>query len=124
MKSWPLRTRLVLWTVLVGGFSVAIFGLIAVESLKSKMHQQLDSTLHSEAESFFEGAEKLGRAVDWGDPADVARLFTKVVSLYSFEIEQPLGKNVYRSRALGNNTLTACRVASKAGQKRAIKAGH
>ena len=107
MKSWPLRTRLVLWTVLVGGFSVAIFGLIAVESLKSKMHQQLDSTLHSEVESFFEGAEKLGRAVDWGDPADVARLFTKVVSLYSFEIEQPLGKNVYRSRALGNNTLPA-----------------
>ena len=37
MKNWPLRTRLVLWTVLVGGFSVAIFGLIAVESLKSKM---------------------------------------------------------------------------------------
>jgi len=107
MKSWPLRTRLVLWTVLVGGFSVAIFGLIAVESLKSKMRQQLDSTLRSEAESFFEAAEKLGRAVDWGDPADVARLFTKVVSLYSFEIEQPLGKNVYRSRALGNNTLPA-----------------
>ena len=109
MRSWPLKTRLVLWTVLVGGFSVAAFGWIAVESLKSKMRQQLDSTLRSEAESVFEGVEKLGHAVDWGDPADVARLFTKVVSLYSFEIEQPPGKNVYRSRALGDKTLPAGR---------------
>ncbi len=109
MRSWPLKARLFLWTVLVGGFSVAIFGWIAVESLKSKMRQQLDMTLRSEVESVFEGAVNSGRGVDWRDPADVARLFTKVVSLYSFEIEQPPGKNVYRSRALGNNRLPAGR---------------
>ena len=107
MTSWPLKTRLVLWTVLVGGFSVAIFGWIAVESLKSKMRQQLDTTLRSEAESVFDGVAKLGHAVDWGDQTDVTRLFATVISLYSFEIEQPPGKNVYRSSALGNNILPA-----------------
>ena len=105
MRSWPLKTRLVFWTVLVGGFSVALFGWIAVESLKLKMREQLDTTLRGEAESVFEGIESLGRPMDWSAPADVARLFSKVISLYSFEIEQPPGNDVYRSRALGNNVL-------------------
>lgn len=107
MRSRPLKTRLVLWTVLVGGMSVAIFGWIAVESLKSKLSERLDATLRSEAESVFDGVDKLGHAVNWSDTGDVARLFATVVSLYSFEIEQPPGKNVYRSPTLGDNTLTA-----------------
>ncbi len=105
MRDWALKTRLVFWTVLVGGFSVALFGWIAVESLKSKMREQLDTTLRSEAESVFDGIGKLGHPMNWGDPAEVSGLFSKVISLYSFEIEQPLGMTVYRSRALGNIVL-------------------
>ena len=105
MRSWPLKARLVLWTVLVGGFSVAIFGWIAVESLKSKLTSHLDATLRGEAESVFDGIGRLGRPVQWASPADVERLFTEVLSLYSFEIEQPPGTIVYRSPALGTNTL-------------------
>lgn len=105
MRNWPLKTRLVFWTVLVGGFSVALFGWVAVESLKSKLRHQLDTTLRNEAESVFDGIEKLGHPMDWGDPAEVAGLFSKVISLYSFQIEQPPRKIVYRSRALGNSLL-------------------
>ena len=45
--------------------------------------------------------------MNWSDAAEVARLFSSVVSLYSFEIEQPPGTLVYRSKALGNTPLPA-----------------
>ena len=105
MKTWPLKTRLVLWTVLVGGFSVALFGVIVGRSLQVKMRHQLDATLQSEGESVFTGVEQLGHPMDWNDQAEVAKLFTSVISLYSFEIEEPPGTLVYRSKALGNNPL-------------------
>lgn len=105
MKSWPLRTRLIMWTVVVGGFSVGLFGLLAVQSLKSKALHQLDATLRNEAESVFEGVKKLGHPMVWNDPAELSLLFNRIVSLYSFEIEQPPGNPVYRSRALGSNAL-------------------
>ncbi len=105
MKRWPLRTRLVLWTVLVGGLSVALFGGIIALSLKSKLRHQLDVTLRSEGESVFAGVAQLGHPMKWGNPAEVAKLFTSVISLYSFEIEQPPGTLVYRSKDLGNMPL-------------------
>ena len=105
MRSWPLRTRLVIWTVVVGGFSVGLFGLITVQSLKAKTRQQLDATLRSEVQSVFDGVAKLGHNMDWNDQAELSGLFSKVVSLYSFEIEQPPGTLVYRSKTLGNNPL-------------------
>ena len=107
MRTWPLRTRLVFWTVLVGGLSVAIFGGIVAQSLKTKLRHQLDATLRSEGESVFAGVEQLGHPMNWGDAAEVARLFSSVVSLYTFEIEQPPGTLVYRSKALGNTPLPA-----------------
>ena len=105
MKNWPLKTRLVLWTVLVGGFSVAVFGGIVGRSLQVKMRHQLDATLQSEGESVFAGVGQLGRPMNWNDQAEVGRLFSAVISLYSFEIEQPPGTLVYRSKSLGNNPL-------------------
>src|ERR1043165_2660082 len=105
MNARPLRTRLVLWTVLVGGLSVALFGGIIGHSLKAKLRQHVDETLLSEGGSVFEGVEKLGRPMDWKNPAEVAKLFSSVISLYSFEIEQPPGKLVYRSKDLGNVPL-------------------
>ena len=105
MNARPLRTRLVLWTVLVGGISVALFGGIIGQSLKVKLRHHLDATLRSEGESVFAGVEHLGRPMNWSDPAEIAKLFSSVVSLYSFEIEQPPGTVVYRSRALGNIPL-------------------
>ncbi len=105
MKGRPLRTRLVTWTVVVGGFSVGLFGVIAVQSLKAKALQQLDLTLRNEVESVFSGVSKLGHTMNWNDSAELSLLFSRVVSLYSFEIEQPPGNLVYRTKTLGNNGL-------------------
>ena len=102
MKAWPLKTRLVLWTVLVGGFSVALFGGLVGRSLEMNMRLQLDATLRSEGESVFAGVAQLGHPMNWNDQAEVSKLFSSVISLYSFEIEQPPGTLVYRSKSLGN----------------------
>ena len=107
MKTWPLKTRLVLWTVLVGGISVALFGGIIGQSLKAKLRHHLDATLRSEGESVFAGVAQMGHPMNWSDPAEVAKLFSSVISLYSFEIEQPPGTLVYRSKDLGNIPLPA-----------------
>ena len=105
MKFWPLKTRLVFWTLLVGGFSVALFGWIVGHSLEAKMRNHLDETLRYEGLSVFAGVEQLGHPMNWNDPAEVSKLFTTIVSLYSFEIEQPAGTVVYRSKTLGENVL-------------------
>jgi signal transduction histidine kinase len=105
MKTWPLKTRLVLWTALVGGISVALFGGIIGHSLKLAMRRHLDATLRFEAESVFQCVAQFGHPIDWNDQTDVAKLFNSLISLYSFEIEQPPGTLVYRSKDLGNNPL-------------------
>ncbi len=105
MNAQPLRTRLVLWTVLVGGLSVALFGGIIGQSLKLAMRRHLDSTLKREGNSVFQNVQRLGHAMNWSDQAEVAKLFSAVISLYSFEIEEPPGKLVYRSRDLGDTPL-------------------
>ncbi len=105
MNPRPLKTRLVLWTVFVGGFSVAIFGWLITSSLEAKMRQRLDDTLRGEAESIFAGIRGRSRAMNWNDTAEVTKFFSTVYSLYSFEIEQPPGKLVYRSGELGDVSL-------------------
>jgi signal transduction histidine kinase len=105
MRNWPLKLRLVLWTLLVGGLSVALFGGLIGHSVATKMRNHLDSTLRREAESVFEGVAQLGHPMNWADPGEVSKLFSAVYSLYSFEIEVPPGKLVYRSRELGDIPL-------------------
>jgi len=105
MKNWPLKTRLVLWTVLIGGFSVALFGGLIGHSVATKMRNHLDATLRKEGESVFEGVAQLGHPMLWNDSAEVSKLFNAVYSFYSFEIEQPPGTLVYRSKELGDIPL-------------------
>jgi signal transduction histidine kinase len=102
MKNRPLKTRLVMWTALVGVLSVALFGGIIGVSLKLVMRRHLDATLQREGESVIQGVAQLGHPMNWGDQAEVSRLFSSVISLYSFEIEQPPGTLVYRSKAMGD----------------------
>ena len=105
MNRWPLKTRLVVWTILVGGFSVALFGWLIGHSLELKMRNHLDATLRSEGESVFEGVRHLGHRMNWNDMDEVSKFFSAVYSLYSFEIEEPPGTLVYRSRELGDVPL-------------------
>lgn len=102
MTTRPLRTRLTLWTVIIGGLSLALFGAIVGFTLKAVMLRQFDVTLRQEAESLIEALERLERPVKWGNQEQVVKVFSSVISLYSFEIEQPPGKSVYRTRSLGD----------------------
>ena len=105
MKNWPLRRRLTLWTVIVGGLSVAVFGAVVALTLKQVMLAQFDAAMKEEAEELADAIEQAQRPVNWADQRQVTRLFSSVISLHSFEIEQPRGQSVYRTRSLGGYTV-------------------
>lgn len=105
MRNWPLRLRMTLWTVTVGGVSLLVFGVIIGGSLRRAMIADLDSTLRAEAESVMRGLVHRPKPLEWEDEAQVRGFFSKVVTLYSFEVEQPMGTVVYRSRNLGNFSI-------------------
>ncbi|MEO6787831.1 MAG: HAMP domain-containing sensor histidine kinase [Chthoniobacteraceae bacterium] len=105
MKNWPLKTRLVLWTAVVGVLSVALFGGIIGFTLRKVTRDNIDSVLKREAGTVFDGLAHLGHPMNWSNEAEVTKLFSSVVSLYTFEVEEPLGKVVYRSRELSDVPL-------------------
>src|SRR6266446_2775726 len=102
MRTWPLRLRLTLWTVLVGGVALLAFCGIVGSSLKRAMIRNLDSTLREEAESLFAGLQARTTPLDWQNEEQVRDLFSSVVSLYTFEVERPVGTVIFRTRGLGN----------------------
>ena len=101
MKNWPLRFRLTLWSVLVGGVSLLIFGAVVGMGLRQAVLGHLDATLRKDAEAVFEHITELRQPLNWRNEQEVRAFFSRMVSLYSFEVEQPLGVVAYRSPELG-----------------------
>lgn len=65
----------------------------------------LDATLRKDAEAVFEHITELPQPLDWRNEQEVRALFNRMVSLYSFEVEQPLGVVAYRSPELGTEPM-------------------
>ena len=80
-----------LWTVLVGGVSLLIFGWIVGGSLERAMLRNLDATLREEVENVLTGLRERATPLDWRNDIQVREFFSTVVSLYSFEVERPVG---------------------------------
>ena len=101
MKSWPLRLKVTLWAVMVGGVGLVLFGTILGVRLHQNGVTHLDEILRSEMAAFFQSLQERETPMNWNDDAEVRRLFGLVGSLYVFHVEQPVGKVVFRSRNLG-----------------------
>ena len=101
MRNWPLKLRLTLWSVLVGGVSLLVFGGVVGIGLQRAVLGHLDSTLRKEAEGVFAHLDERSKPLDWRNGAEVRNFFSRFVSLSSFEVEQPLGMVAYRSGELG-----------------------
>jgi heavy metal sensor kinase len=101
VKSWPLRLKVTLWAVLVGGVALILFGGILGVNLHHTALDHLDNTLRSEADAFFQSLDERREPMRWADDAEVRKLFGTVRSLYVFHVEQPLGTIVFRSRSFG-----------------------
>jgi two-component system heavy metal sensor histidine kinase CusS len=101
VKSWPLRLKVTLWAVLVGGVALVVFGGILGVSLHHTTLEHLDNTLRSEADAFFQSLDERREPMRWPDDAEVRNLFGSVRSLYVFHVEQPPGTIVFRSRSFG-----------------------
>ncbi len=101
MKGWPLRLKVTLWSVLVGGLALLLFGGVVGVSLRRSALARLDNALRHEANDFFTSLREHTSPNLWKDPNEVRELFGLVRSLYAFDIEQPPGNPVYRTRSLG-----------------------
>ncbi len=101
MKGWPLRLKVTLWSVLVGGFALLLFGGVVGVSLRRSALTRLDNALGHEANDFFASLREHTSPNLWKDQNEVHELFGLVRSLYAFDVEQPPGKSVYRTRSLG-----------------------
>lgn len=86
---------------MVGGVALIVFGGVLGFRLHHKGLQHLDSTLRSETEAFFRSLHELDEPMHWENDAQIRQLFGLVGSLYVFQVEQPPGKPVFRSRNLG-----------------------
>ena len=101
MKNWPLRLKVTLWAVMVGGVALLVFGGVLGIRLHHTGLAHLDGTLRSETDAFFRSLKELDEPMQWENDAQIRQLFGLVGSLYVFQVEQPPGKFVFRSRNLG-----------------------
>jgi signal transduction histidine kinase len=107
MKPLPLRLKITLWAVVVGGLGIALFVFVAAVTLHRIQIGELDRTLRLQANDFFASLDERGAKMDWNDEVEVRGLFRLVRSLFAFEVEQPPGTLVYRSRAIGDGVIVS-----------------
>jgi two-component system, OmpR family, heavy metal sensor histidine kinase CusS len=101
VKAWPLRLKVTLWAMLVGGVALMVFGTILGISMHNTGLKHLDETLHEEAVAFFESLKDRKEPMRWNDETQLRQLFGLVRSLYVFHVEEPPGNVVFRSRNFG-----------------------
>src|SRR5262245_16950313 len=103
MKPLPLRLKITLWSMLVGGLGMIFFSIAAAISLHAIELGQIDRTLRLQSDDFFTSLNERGARMDWNDDVKVRELVGAARSLFAFEVEQPPGTVVYRSPSLGGS---------------------
>ena len=105
MKGWPLRLKVTLWSVMVGALALLLFGGVVGVSMRRSSLSHLDDALRHEAKDFFESLREHTSPNLWKIQNEVRELFGLVRSLYAFDVEQPPGTSVYRTRSLGDASI-------------------
>lgn len=98
MRDHSLRTKITVFAVLIGGLGLLIFGTVMGVVLRTTKIAKIDSLLKEQSANFFNVLESRKGPVTWQHDASLKELFSVVHSLYSIEVEQPLGTVVYRTR--------------------------
>ena len=96
MRAWPLRWKLTLYTALLAGAVLVLFGIGVSLHLYRDGVEQLDADTTEVANLFFSEYRKRGRLVDWSSEPAVEQLFPNVRHLYYIEILHR-GQVVFRS---------------------------
>lgn len=107
MKGWPLRLKVTLWSVMVGALALLLFGGVVGVSIRRATLSHMDAALRHETMVFFASLGGHASPSLWKDQDEVRALFGQVRSLYAFNVEQPPGNSVYRTRSLGGTPIPA-----------------
>lgn len=105
MKSFSLRTKITVLAVLIGGMGMVLFAVVMGYVLRKTKMESVDDLLKQQAGSFFAALSERERPMNWAHDPSLQQLFNVVHSLYSIEIEQPLGMIVYRTRNIHAGNL-------------------
>jgi signal transduction histidine kinase len=86
---------------MVGGVALLVFGGVLGIRLHHTGLSHLDQVLRSETEGFFDAMHSRATPMDWTNDDQIRELFGLIGSLYVFQVEEPPGEVVFRSRNLG-----------------------
>ncbi len=96
MKPWPLRLKLCLWAVILGGVTLMAIGAIVAWRVKQTAEAPVDAMLHSELAEIFDAIHQSPGPIEWSDPKKVMPLLPKHRLI---QIENPPGKVVYQGQS-------------------------
>lgn len=95
MKRWPLRLKVSLWAVTLGGITLLAIGTLIAWNVRRVAVNRMDAALLAEATGVSSALEKLDAPVDWSDARQVAQLLGRPAVDRVVQIEQPPGTVVY-----------------------------
>ncbi len=98
MRDHSLRTKITVLAVLIGGLGLLVFGTVMGVVLRKTKIEKIDSLLKEQSAAFFSILDTRKVPVTWQHDPSLRELFSVVHSLYSIEVEEPLGTIVYRTR--------------------------
>jgi signal transduction histidine kinase len=73
MKRWPLRLKVSLWAVLLGGATLLVIGAIIAWRVRAVATKNFDDQLRRHADRLLTSFDDQAGPVDWTDPAKVTR---------------------------------------------------
>jgi signal transduction histidine kinase len=98
MQKWPLRLKVSLGAVLLGGAMLLAIGALLASRIVSVAQRNLDETLNLQASQVLLSISRSSGPVDWASESRVAQVLGPIADR-AVQIEQPPGRPVYHMRS-------------------------
>src|SRR5689334_14014216 len=95
MRTWPLRLRLCLWAVALGGATLMAIGAILAWRIRQTAEAPVDAMLRAEVAEVFDAIRKSPGPIEWSNPDRVGQVLGMVPKSRLVQIESPPGAVVY-----------------------------
>ena len=102
MKKWPLRLKLCLWAVMLGGVTLMAIGAILAWRVRQTAEAPINTNLRTELVEILDAIDhRTAGPIEWADPNVVKAALGMVRKDQLFQVESPPGNVVYKSQPLG-----------------------
>jgi len=98
MKKWPLRLKLCLWAVLLGGVTLMAIGGILAWRVRKTAEAPVDTNLQTEVRAVFAAFPNSVGPIEWSNRIKVSQTLGMLPKSRLLQIESPPGATVYQSQ--------------------------